>query len=82
MKSKRGPLIAILDDEDAYRDIVAQVFKESGYRVVAESNKARFYDSLAQIHPDVILSDVTCSPMDGLTFLEKIKGMTSTKQSR
>jgi CheY-like chemotaxis protein len=73
VKSQSGRLIAILDDEDVLRELYTEVFQERGFRVVSTSNKQRFLENLEQINPDVIISDVTCSPMDGLTFLERIK---------
>lgn len=73
VESQVKPVVAILDDEDAYRKLISQFFSDLGYRVVEMSKKEKFLESLGENPPDVIITDVLCSPMDGLTFLQKIK---------
>lgn len=73
MNSQNGPVVAILDDEDAYRNLISLLFKEIGYRVVSMSNKEMFLELIEQSRPDVIITDILCKPMDGVTFLQRIK---------
>ena len=73
VREKFRPLIAILDDEEVFRTLLAYELQERGFLAVSSENKQEFFDSLGEINPDVIISDVMSPVLNGLAFLKKIK---------
>ena len=67
------PLIAILDDEKALREIITDELMNEGYEVVAHEDKDAFLDLLPVLQPDLIISDINSPRMSGLEFLHAIK---------
>jgi CheY-like chemotaxis protein len=65
------PLVLIVEDDQALRDMLADLLDGSGYRTVTASDGAAGLDTLRQIAPDLVLLDVAMPIMDGLTFLRR-----------
>ncbi|HXO84724.1 MAG TPA: response regulator [Gemmatimonadales bacterium] len=63
-------LIAIIEDDTEFRDMLRELLEEEQYRVVALSNGAEALEALrGDTLPNVILLDVSMPVMDGFDFL-------------
>jgi CheY-like chemotaxis protein len=63
-------LVAIIEDDNEFRDMLRELLEEERYRVVALSNGAEALEALrGDTLPNVILLDVSMPVMDGFDFL-------------
>ena len=63
-------LVAIIEDDSEFRDMLRELLEEQQYRVVALSNGAEALEALrGDTLPNVILLDVSMPVMDGFDFL-------------
>jgi len=63
-------LVAIIEDDNEFRDMLRDLLEEEQYRVVALSNGAEALEILrGDTLPNVILLDVSMPVMDGFDFL-------------
>jgi CheY-like chemotaxis protein len=63
-------LIAIVEDDGEFRNMLRELLEEQEYRVVAVSNGAEALEMLrGDVLPNVILLDVSMPVMDGFDFL-------------
>ena len=63
-------MIAILDDEEAFRKLLSVELMNAGYEVVAHEYKDEFFELVPVFKPDLIISDLISPRMDGFQFLE------------
>jgi signal transduction histidine kinase len=68
-----SPLILVVDDDSAIRDIVSYVLREEGFAVIQAANGEAALSLMQQSQPDLILSDVTMPGMDGFEFYRKVR---------
>jgi CheY-like chemotaxis protein len=63
-------LVAIIEDDSEFRNMLRELLEEEQYRVVAVSNGAEALETLrGDTVPNVILLDVSMPVMDGFDFL-------------
>lgn len=63
-------LVAIVEDDAEFRNMLRELLEEEQYRVVALANGAEALATLrGDLMPDVILLDVSMPVMDGFDFL-------------
>jgi CheY-like chemotaxis protein len=63
-------LVAIIEDDSEFRNMLRELLEEEHYRVVAVSNGAEALEALrGDTLPNVILLDVSMPVMDGFDFL-------------
>jgi chemosensory pili system protein ChpA (sensor histidine kinase/response regulator) len=63
-------LVAIIEDDSEFRNMLRELLEEERYRVVAVSNGAEALERLkGDAIPNVILLDVSMPVMDGFDFL-------------
>ncbi|HJS43206.1 MAG TPA: response regulator [Gemmatimonadales bacterium] len=63
-------LVAIIEDDTEFRNMLRELLEEEQYRVVAVSNGAEALETLrGNTVPNVILLDVSMPVMDGFDFL-------------
>ena len=63
-------LVAIIEDDAEFRNMLRELLEEEKYRVVALSNGAEALEKLrGDVLPNVILLDVSMPVMDGFDFL-------------
>lgn len=68
--STRRCLVAIIEDDSEFRNMLRELLEEERYRVVAMANGAEALETLrGETMPDVILLDVSMPIMDGFDFL-------------
>ena len=67
--------ILIVDDAAFMRMMIKDILSKNGYNVVGEAeNGAKACEKYSELHPDLVLMDITMPEMDGLQALKKIKG--------
>jgi DNA-binding NarL/FixJ family response regulator len=66
--------ILIADDHKLFRQSLRQVCESEGYEVIGEAVDGEATAELArQLHPDVILMDITLPVMDSVTTISRIR---------
>lgn len=65
--------ILIVDDAEFLRVRISKMLNGEGFEVIEADNGARALDKYKEIHPDLVLMDVTMPEMDGLTALKAIR---------
>src|SRR6185437_6750185 len=65
--------ILVVDDEEAVRDVFAQMLKEEGYEVATAENGFEALLRLKHFSPEVIISDLNMPKMSGFEFLSVVR---------
>ena len=66
--------ILICDDAAFMRMMIKDILTKNGYNVVGEAeNGAVAVDKYKELHPDLVLMDITMPEMDGIQALKAIK---------
>ena len=82
MKKRAGkdsPLILLVDDFPDNREMYAQYLKFSGMRVAEASNGHEALDRAFQLHPDLIVMDLSLPAMDGWEATRRLKSDARTR---
>jgi two-component system, chemotaxis family, chemotaxis protein CheY len=64
--------VLIVDDAEFLRVRLTRMLSVDGYEVVQAENGVKAVSTYKEIHPDVVLMDITMPEMDGLTALKEI----------
>lgn len=74
MAPDRGRSVLIVDDDDAIREVVAEVLRDEGYGVLCAANGAQALDALGKGPlPNLILLDLMMPVMSGWELLEHLQ---------
>jgi len=65
--------ILVVDDEEAVRDVFAQILQEEGYEVATAENGFDALLKLKHFSPEVIVSDLNMPKMSGFEFLSVVR---------
>ena len=65
--------ILIVDDEEEMRDTLERVLAAAGYRVVTASNGAEVSSILAQVHVDLVMTDLLMPEKDGTEVIAELR---------
>ncbi len=65
--------ILIIDDEATIRDLLAQFFTASDFRVTAVASAAEALRSVKHDPPNLIISDLQLEDADGLDMIDQLK---------
>ncbi len=71
--SECGRAVLVVDDEDAIRNLVCEILKSQGYRVLSASNAEealRLADASTPI--DLLLTDVTLPGINGIDLSQRL----------
>ena len=79
MENNNAPLILIVDDEPAFREIFSVKLSADGFRVETAENGAIAIDKAKALKPDIILMDVKMPVMDGAAAVLKLRDDPATK---
>jgi len=66
--------IFIIEDHPEVREPLARILKYEGYQTASAPNGAEALNMLGMIAPDLVLLDLVMPKMDGLRFLESLRG--------
>ena len=67
-----APLVMILDDEPAIREVLADALEEAGFRTQCFSRAAPFEAALKRTPPAVCLVDLSLPDTDGLALVHRL----------
>ena len=65
--------ILIVDDAEFLRVRITKMLSGDGFEVFEAENGVKAVASYKEVHPDLVLMDVTMPEMDGLTALKEIR---------
>jgi CheY-like chemotaxis protein len=66
--------VLVVDDDEAIRDVVAEVLRDEGYSVVCAENGAQAMREMqGDHHPDLVLLDLMMPVMSGWEVLEQLQ---------
>ena len=71
--------VLIVDDEEGFRDGVADLLHMEGYAVSVARNAVEAVPMLPDFRPDVILLDLRMPLLDGEAFLRGIRGLPASR---
>ncbi len=71
-----GIQILVVDDDADSLDFVVFVLEQSGAEVIAVSSPFAALERLAQLKPDVLVSDISMPEMDGYTLIRQVRTWT------
>jgi len=73
------PLIAVIDDEDSFLDLMEAVLQEEGYRVVVGKVPDDALTLIREAHPALVVLDLNfrMSGMQGIAILKGMRGDTA-----
>lgn len=66
------PLVTILDDEPAIRQILSDALEDAGFRTQSFGRAREFEAALRTMTPDVCLVDLSLPDTDGLTLVHRL----------
>jgi CheY-like chemotaxis protein len=68
------PNVLVVDDDQAIREVIAEVLRDEGYEVVCAENGVQALDALRKNRrPDLVLLDLMMPVMSGWEVLEEIQ---------
>ena len=68
--SSEGPIVLIVEDEEAIREVIGDVLQDHGFRILSAGNGAEALQCLDTIRPDVMVLDLLMPVMHGWAFME------------
>ena len=69
-----GLRVLVVDDAAFMRMMIKDILTKNGYNVVGEAeNGAKGIEKYNELHPDLVLMDITMPEMDGIAALKGIK---------
>jgi len=68
-----GIRVLVVDDDTDSRDIIAFVLEQDGAFVIAVSSAYEALETLAEIKPDVLVSDIGMPEMDGYMLIHQVR---------
>ena len=73
-----APLVLVVEDESAVRDVLATSLPAHGYRVVEAPDGTTALRLAAEYAPDLVLLDLRLPDMDGLEVARRLRGWCAT----
>lgn len=71
-KTEKSPLIMIVDDDLATRDMIAKMLRKAGWRICKAEGAQVALDYLQRRSVDLIISDLQMPGLDGFQFTEQL----------
>jgi two-component system response regulator MprA len=68
-----GPIILVVDDEEAIRLVLEMILTRRGYRVLLAPDGEEALRAAAKLRPDLIILDVLLPKTDGLTVCRRLR---------
>jgi CheY-like chemotaxis protein len=70
-----GVRVLVVDDEVDTREFLVFLLEEYGAQVTAFASAAEVLTSIAELQPDILLSDIGMPEMDGYMLIRQIRAM-------
>ena len=74
MDTSGSKLILTVDDSATIRDLLLSELSGLGYRVTQAEDGINGLEMLALEPPDLIITDITMPRMDGIRFIQNVRG--------
>ena len=74
MAEPGGPLVLVVDDELAVRDLVCEILADEGFRTVTAGDGDEVLPLALEHQPALILLDMMMPRMDGYTTITRLRG--------
>ena len=71
--------ILIVEEEEDWRELLAQVISRSGYQAIEVNSGVKAVDQAMAVHPDLILLDLGLPGMSASQIIGELKMKSSTK---
>jgi len=65
--------ILVVDDEQAFRDVVCEILEAAGHRVWGANDASEALQILEGLTPDLILVDIMMPGIDGLSLIRRLR---------
>ena len=72
-RTKSGPLVLLVDDDDKVRELVRVTLEFEGYTVREAGSADEGLEAIAEAKPDLVLLDVMMPHVDGWEMLRRIQ---------
>jgi CheY-like chemotaxis protein len=79
-KTKKPPLVLVVDDEESIRALLKRQMETDGYTVATADNGRNAITAAFEAAPDVVLLDALMPEMDGFEVAEVLKSTDATKR--
>jgi CheY-like chemotaxis protein len=79
MATRQAPLVLIVDDFEDNREMYAQYLRFHGYEIAEADNGQEALKQAADLHPDVIVMDLSLPGMDGWEATRRLKSEPQTR---
>jgi CheY-like chemotaxis protein len=70
---KKMALIAVIDDDETIRELIAAALRFEGYEVVEADNGVSGLAAVRDHRPDLVVSDVNMPEMDGFAMMQALR---------
>jgi DNA-binding response OmpR family regulator len=74
-KTEKRSLILLVEDDEPTRFILQNAFNATAHSLIVATNGVEGLDLAQRTQPDIIISDYMMPVMDGLEFLQRLRGM-------
>jgi chemosensory pili system protein ChpA (sensor histidine kinase/response regulator) len=75
------PVVMVVDDSLTMRKVLSRLLEREGYRVVTAINGIDALQTLQDISPDIILTDIEMPNMDGFELVRQLRESDATAQT-
>lgn len=75
MGQDRKAIVLVIDDEPLIVRCTKQLLEYFGYSVITAGNGLEALQRLTEVSADVIVSDIRMPQMDGVKFIETLRGL-------
>lgn len=72
LRAEEAPVL-VVDDEESLREVVSEVLREEGHRVLTAASAEEALTLLDAQHCDLVITDIRMPGMSGIDLLQKIK---------
>jgi two-component system response regulator (stage 0 sporulation protein F) len=72
--------LLVVDDQKGIRQLLAEVFAESGYDIATCADGYRALEVIAEFDPDLILMDIKMPGLSGIDTLRKLRETDSARK--
>ena len=79
MHSREAPLVLLVEDDEATREMYSEYLAYSGLRVTEAPSAYRALEQVRQQTPDVVVTDIAMPGMDGLELSRRLRAAPPTR---